>query len=118
MARSIVVDAWISEVLRRTAEAHQVSAKGVLESLVLALDGNDKYGVVELDWGKVKKQYPSREIYLAKRWDQIVDVVVEMFTQGVDDVNEICRRTRLTEAQVRKAMPDALVKMQQRRRKK
>ncbi|UGO51461.1 hypothetical protein QJV44_gp47 [Serratia phage vB_SmaS_Tlacuache] len=118
MARNkpVLLDEWVVETLRRMGQRHNVSMKGILESLVRALDGNERFGLVELDWGAVKGVYPSRGIIVGQRWEQVVDIVVELMSQGVRNPKEIAQRSHLTEAQVNRAISDALVKLSSRKK--
>lgn len=93
--------------LRKLARRKRVSQQGLLTALVLMANGDDEFGIIDIDWDKVRKRYPNAKQARKKSWDAVL-AAVRVLMEETDDPEEMAMRSRFTLAQCKRAVKEIM----------
>lgn len=91
--------------LTMLARRKRVSRQGLLSALVYMACGEDDFGIIDLDWAKMRKEFPNSKGIQKKSWDAVLDVVAVLMEE-TGSAEEIAMRSRFTLKQVQRAMEE------------
>lgn len=91
--------------LSSLAKRKRVSRQGLLSALVYMACGEAEYGIIDLDWDKMRKDFPNRKNIAKKSWEAVLDAVCVLMEE-CDTAEEIAMRSRFTLKQVERAMKE------------
>lgn len=95
-----------AEILRKLARRKGVSKQGLLTALVmLANQDRPDLGIIDLDWDKIKEEFPTTKDRNRKNWSFVVQAVRALMEE-FDTAEEISMHCRYTVAQVIRAMEE------------
>lgn len=93
-------------ILKSLARRKKVSMQGLLTALVQMADGKrDDLGIIDLDWNKIRDEYPNLQGKQKRSWDAVTQAV-KVLMEEFDTPEEIAMHCRFTIAQVRRAMEE------------
>ncbi len=87
------------------ARRKKVSRQGLLSALVHMACGESDYGIIDLDWEKIQKDFPDLARIQKKSWAAVVQAV-ETLAEEEDSAEAIAMRSRFTIAQVKRALKE------------
>lgn len=93
--------------LETLSERKRVSQQGILSALVMMAAGEANYGIIEIDWVALRKDYPSIQKIQKRSWSAVVQSVKTMM-EDTRDPEEMAQRSRFTLAQCERAMKEIL----------
>lgn len=107
MANNMVgIRAEGAETLRKLCRRKGVSKQGLITALVSMANGDrPDLGIIDLDWDKIKEEYPTTKDRNRKNWTFVVAAVRELMNE-FDTAEEISMHCRFTLAQVDRAMKE------------
>ena len=79
--------------------------QGLLSALVEMACGDESLGIVDLDWNKIKANYPDNKGIAKRRWDVVLKAVSQL-AEETDDPSEMALRSRFTRAQCKRALEE------------
>lgn len=92
--------------LRKLARRKGVSQQGLLTALVLMANGErEDLGIINIDWSKVKEEFPSFAKRNKNSWE-VVRESVRALMDEFDTPEEIAQHSRWTVAQAARAMKE------------
>ena len=93
--------------LSSLAKRKRVSRQGLLSALVYMACGEADYGIIDLDWDKLRKDFPNVKNIQKKSWEAVLDAVCVLLEEDEDSTPEsIAMRSRFTLKQVQRAMEE------------
>lgn len=93
-------------VLKSLARRKKVSMQGLVTALVFMADGKrDDLGIIDLDWAKIRDEFPNLVNKQKRSWDAVTQAV-EVLMEEFDTAEEIAMHCRFTINQVRRAMEE------------
>jgi len=91
--------------LETLSERKRVSQQGILSALVMMACGESNYGIIEIDWEKLRKDYPSIKKIQKRSWAAVV-LSVKTMMEDTNNPEEMAQRSRFTLAQCERAMKE------------
>lgn len=93
-------------LLRKLARRKRVSQQGLLSAMVLMANGDgEKYGIVDLDWEAIRKDFPNSKARQKRSWDAVIEAVKTLM-EDTDDPEQMAMRSRFTVAQCKRAIKE------------
>lgn len=91
--------------LESLSQRKRVSQQGLLSALVMMASGDANYGIIDIDWDKLRKDYPSMKKIQKKSWAAVVSAVKTLMNE-TQDPEEMAMRSRFTLAQITRAIEE------------
>ena len=89
--------------LSNLSKRKRVSRQGLLTALVYMACGEADYGIIDIDWEKLRKDFPNVKNIQKNSWEAVLDVV-SVLMEEEDTAEAISMRSRFTLKQVERAM--------------
>ncbi len=93
--------------LQALSERKRVSQQGILSALVMMAAGESNYGIIEIDWVKLRKDFPSVQKIQKRSWKAVL-LSVQTLMEETMNPEEMAQRSRFTLAQCERAMKEIL----------
>lgn len=104
MKQSVVsIRGEVKPILEKLSHKKKVSQQGLLTALIMMADGDNSYGIVDIDWEALRENFPTSSEKNKSRWDKLVEAVRQL-KRETDDPEEIAMRSRYTIKQVNRAL--------------
>ena len=91
--------------LESLSQRKRVSQQGLLSALVMMASGDAQYGIMDIDWEKLRKDYPNMKKIQKKSWAAVVSAVKALMEE-TQDPEEMAMRSRFTLAQITRALEE------------